>query len=116
MELLGRKRDVFAAACKDFHRSPYGAAGQPCPVPVWTCLCCPMAVFTPSKVPNLLRLQDHLDRQWRSLRAEEWMVMYGAANVPLGATSSPSSPGRKDPRLGARPTGARVSESTAPRG
>lgn len=82
-ELLAGERDVFAAACKDFHNSPYGSPGQPCPVPVWTCLCCPLAVFTPSKVPNLLRLRDHLDRQWRSLPAGEWMAMYGAANVRI---------------------------------
>jgi hypothetical protein len=63
-ELLTGERDVFAAACKDFHNSPYASPGSPCPVPVWTCLCCPLAVFTPSKVPNLLRLREHLDRQW----------------------------------------------------
>ena len=82
-ELLAGQRDVFAAACKDFHHSPYGAPGQPCPVPVWTCLCCPLAVFTPAKVPNLLRLRDHLDRQWQALPAGEWMATYGAANVRL---------------------------------
>lgn len=82
-ELLAGQRDVFAAACKDFHNSPYGTPGQPCPVPVWTCLCCPLAVFTPAKVPNLLRLRDHLDRQWQSLPAGEWMAVYGAANARL---------------------------------
>ena len=82
-ELLAGQRDVFAAACKDFHHSPYGAPGQPCPVPVWTCLCCPLAVFTPAKVPNLLRLRDHLDRQWQALPAGEWMATYGAANVRI---------------------------------
>jgi hypothetical protein len=92
VELLGGARDVFAAACKDFHNSPHGAPGQPCPVPVWSCLCCPLAVFTPSKVPNLLRLRDHLDRQWRALPAGEWMAMYGAANVRLERDILPKFP------------------------
>ncbi|MGH2690343.1 MAG: hypothetical protein ACRDKW_16275 [Actinomycetota bacterium] len=82
-ELLAGERDVFAAACKGFHNSPYGRPGSPCPAAVWTCLFCPLAVFTPSKLPNLLRLRDHLDRQWKALRREEWMHLYGAAHVRL---------------------------------
>lgn len=82
-QLLAGERDVFASACKDFYNSPHGNPGEPCPVPVWTCLCCPLAVFTPSKLPNLLRLRDHLARQWQSLPATEWMAMYGPANVRL---------------------------------
>ncbi|MDQ6748501.1 MAG: hypothetical protein M3010_10420, partial [Candidatus Dormibacteraeota bacterium] len=82
-ELLGGERDVFAAACKDFYHSPHGAPGVPCPSPVWTCLFCPLAVFTPAKVPNLLRLRDHLEAQWKALSAEEWMHLYGPAQVRL---------------------------------
>ena len=68
VELLRGERDVFAAACKDFYNSPHGRAGSACPSPVWTCLFCPLAVFTPSQVPNLLRLRDHLDAQWKAAR------------------------------------------------
>ena len=82
-ELVDGERDVFAAACKDFHNSPHGPAGSPCPAPVWTCLSCPLAVFTPSHVPNLLRLRAHLDRQWRSLGSTEWMSAYGASHLRL---------------------------------
>lgn len=82
-QLVAGERDVFAAACKDFHNSPFGEPGSPCPAPVWTCLFCPLAVFTPSKVPNLLRLRAHLDRQWVSLPASEWMSLYGAAHLRL---------------------------------
>lgn len=82
-ELVAGERDVFAAACKDFLNSPHGAPGSPCPSPVWTCLHCPLAVFTPTKVPNLLRLRDHLDRQWRALPAPEWLRAYGTAQVRL---------------------------------
>jgi len=82
-ELLAGQRDVFAAACKDFYHSPHGAPGVACPSPVWTCLFCPLAVFTPAKVPNLLRLRDHLEAQWKELGAEEWMHLYGAAQVRL---------------------------------
>ncbi len=82
-QLIGGERDVFAAACKDFYNSPHGEAGSPCPAPVWACLFCPLAVFTPSKVPNLLRLRAHLDRQWKSLPASEWMALYGAAHLRL---------------------------------
>jgi hypothetical protein len=82
-QLLAGDRDVFAAACKDFYHSPHGSPGAPCPSPVWTCLFCPLAVFTPSKVANLLRLRDHLEAQWKVLGAEEWMHLYGAAQVRL---------------------------------
>ena len=82
-ELLAGERDVFAAACMDFHNSPHGEAGSPCPAPVWSCLFCPLAVFTPSKVPNLLRLRAHLDRQSQSLPAGEWLSLYGAAHFRL---------------------------------
>ena len=82
-ELMAGERDVFAAACKDFHNSPFGEVGSPCPAPAWSCLFCPLAVFTPSKVPNLLRLRAHLDRQWASLPAGEWMSLYGAAHLRL---------------------------------
>src|SRR5262249_35010862 len=82
-ELLDGERDVFVAACKDFYNSPYGSPGKACPVAVWTCLSCPLAVFTPSKVPNLLRLKDHLDRQWDALSVAEWTAVYGAASVRL---------------------------------
>lgn len=82
-EVLGGERDVFAAGCKDFYNSPHGHPGAPCPSPVWSCLFCPLAVFTPAKVPNLLRLRDHLERQWKALGAQEWMHLYGAAQVRL---------------------------------
>jgi hypothetical protein len=82
-QLLAGEHDVFVAACKDFYHSPHGRPGSPCPSPVWTCLFCPLAVFTPAQLPNLLALRDHLEAQWKALRAEEWMQLYGAAKVRL---------------------------------
>jgi hypothetical protein len=76
-------RDVFVAACRDFFNSPHGPSGSPCPAPVWECLFCPLALFTPSRLPNLLRMKDHMDRQWDRLEAAEWIRMYGAAQVRL---------------------------------
>lgn len=83
---------MFAAACTDFHNSPHGRPGSPCPAPVWTCLLCPLAVFTPTKVPNLLRLRAHLDRQWKMLGTDEWMALYGPAQLRLDRDILPAFP------------------------
>jgi hypothetical protein len=76
--LLGGERDVFAAACRDFYHSPYGASGEPCPAAVWSCLFCPLAVITPAKLPVLWRLLDHVEAQREAIEADEWTRIYGA--------------------------------------
>lgn len=77
--LTTTESDVFAAKCKDFHNSPHGAPGQPCPAAVWECLFCPLAIVTPTKLPNLLHLLDHIDAQSRQLELGEWQRRYLAA-------------------------------------
>ncbi len=77
--LASDEADVFVAKCKDFHHSPYGKPGEPCPVPVWECLVCPLAVITPSKLPNLLALLDHMDARFTDVPTHAWQVRYAAA-------------------------------------
>ncbi|HEV2368561.1 MAG TPA: hypothetical protein VGR90_01720 [Acidimicrobiales bacterium] len=90
--LLSGERDVFAAACRDFYHSPYGAPGQPCPAAVWSCLFCPLAVITPAKLPTLLRLADHVDAARGEMPADEWTRIYGAVWHQLSANIFPRYP------------------------
>lgn len=73
------EEDVFAAKCKDFHNGPHAAPGQPCQAAVWECLFCPLAVITPSKLPNLLALLDHIDAAYERMSIADWQARYAAA-------------------------------------
>lgn len=77
--LTTTEADVFAAKCLDFHNSPFAAPGEPCPAAVWECLFCPLAVVTPTKLPNLLRLLDHIDLQAERMVVADWQRRYLAA-------------------------------------
>jgi hypothetical protein len=72
--------DVFVAKCKDFYNSPYSEKGKPCQAAVWECLFCPLAVITPSKLPNILTLQDHINKALDSMSIDEWRQRYGSAH------------------------------------
>lgn len=72
--------DVFIAKCKDFYNGPYSEKGKPCQAAVWECLFCPLAVITPSKLPNILALQDHINKALDSMSIDDWRQRYGSAN------------------------------------
>ena len=74
---------MFIAKCKDFYDSPHAKPGQPCPAAVWECLFCRQCVVTPTKLPNLLKLLDHIDGQARTLTIEQWRARYGAARAVI---------------------------------
>ncbi|MFF1568711.1 hypothetical protein ACFVY1_35405 [Streptomyces sp. NPDC058293] len=76
-ELLGGERDVFAASCADQLSGLYGPAGRPCPARPWVCLLCPLAVFAPRHLPNLMRLQAYFARQWRLMPAAAFLSVFG---------------------------------------
>jgi hypothetical protein len=76
-ELLGGQRDVFVAACADQLASPFGPAGKPCPARPWVCLLCPLAVFLPRHLPNLLRLKGFFSRQFRQQPTTAFLAVFG---------------------------------------
>jgi hypothetical protein len=76
-ELASGVQDVFAAACADPHSGLHGPAGKPCPARPWVCLLCPLAVFTPRHVVNLIRLKGFLARQWQQMPAARFMAVFG---------------------------------------
>ncbi|MFE5847851.1 hypothetical protein ACFQ7N_40140 [Streptomyces niveus] len=76
-ELLGGERDVFVAACADPLSGLHGPAGKPCPARPWVCMLCPLAIFTPRHVPNLLRMKAFFSRQWRQTPAAQFMAVFG---------------------------------------
>ncbi|TRW44392.1 hypothetical protein [Georgenia yuyongxinii] len=75
--------DMFAASCRDPYDSPFVAKGNFCTASVWSCLVCPLAVITPAKLPNLLRLENYIRRRADDLPQSEWLTVYGAAWVQL---------------------------------
>lgn len=75
--------DMFAAACRNPYDSPFVAKGTFCTASVWSCLVCPLAVITPAKLPNLIRLEDYIRRRADDLPQGEWLSVYGAAWVQL---------------------------------
>ncbi|MEU0075036.1 hypothetical protein ABZ027_36705 [Streptomyces sp. NPDC006332] len=76
-DLVHGERDVFSAACGDYLSGLHGPKGKPCPARPWVCLLCPLALFTPRHLPNLMRLRAFFARQWDQRTAEEFMRNFG---------------------------------------
>ncbi|HEX5116017.1 MAG TPA: hypothetical protein VFW65_12535 [Pseudonocardiaceae bacterium] len=76
-ELLAGERDVFTAACADQLAGLHGPKGKPCPARPWVCLLCPLALFAPRHLPNLLRLKAFFTRQWKQMPAAQFMAVFG---------------------------------------
>ncbi|KUM68218.1 hypothetical protein [Streptomyces curacoi] len=75
--LVGGERDVFTAACADQLAGLHGPAGKPCPARPWVCLLCPLAVFMPRHIGNLLRLESFFLRQFRQMPTEHFVRAFG---------------------------------------
>ncbi|WP_430480442.1 hypothetical protein ACQZM9_34110 [Streptomyces sp. P11-1] len=76
-ELIGGERDVFAAACGDQLSGLHGPKGKPCPARPWVCLLCPLALFAPRHVANLMRLRAFFGRQWQQMPSAAFMAVFG---------------------------------------
>ncbi|MFD8863477.1 hypothetical protein ACFV1F_03565 [Streptomyces sp. NPDC059590] len=76
-ELLGGEMDVFTAACSNQLAGEHGPAGKPCPARPWVCLLCPLAVFLPRHLPNLLRLRAYFARQSRRMTTDQFLAVFG---------------------------------------
>lgn len=75
-ELIGGQRDVFVAGCADQLSGLHGPKGRPCPARPWVCLACPLAVFAPRHVTNLLRLQDFFTRQGQQMTTPHFVAVF----------------------------------------
>ncbi|WP_158894600.1 hypothetical protein [Amycolatopsis anabasis] len=89
-ELLAGERDVFTAACADQLSGLHGPTGKPCPARPWVCLLCPLALFAPRHLPNLLRLKAFFARQWKQMPAAHFMAVFGPYATRLDHILSPS--------------------------
>ena len=75
--LLAGEQDVFVAACAAPLNSPHAPAGTLCPARPWVCLLCPLAVFAPRHLPNLLRLKEFFARHGTQLTTAQFMAVFG---------------------------------------
>ncbi|MCX4664443.1 hypothetical protein [Streptomyces uncialis] len=76
-QLLAGEQDVFVASCAGLYNSPHAPAGTACPARPWVCLLCPLAVFTPRHLPNLLRLQRYFADQERHMTNAQFLAIFG---------------------------------------
>ncbi|MFE9010924.1 hypothetical protein [Streptomyces cyaneofuscatus] len=76
-ELLSGERDVFTAACADQLSGLHGPKGKPCPARPWVCLLCPLVMFAPRHLPNLMRLKAFFARQWKQMPSQQFMAVFG---------------------------------------
>jgi hypothetical protein len=89
-DLVGGVRDVYAAACADQLAGLHGPKGKPCPARPWVCLLCPLAVFAPRHVPNLMRLRAFFTRQWQQMSTGSFMAVFGAYAQRLDELLTPA--------------------------
>ena len=68
---------LFTNDCLDFHHSPFGDAGDNCPVPFWGCLGCGNAVIREAHLPSVFRFLDHAAAQRDLLPTESWTILFG---------------------------------------
>lgn len=89
-DLLAGERDVFTAACADQLSGLHGPKGRPCPARPWVCLLCPLALFAPRHLPNLLRLKAFFARQWKQMPSAHFMAVFGPYASRLDQIITPS--------------------------
>ncbi len=77
--------DMGVSSCRDPLDSPFGRAGQLCPVAPLRCLECRHALVLPSNLPQLLLLADHLDQLRRRLSPQHFHTLWGQRHANLTA-------------------------------
>ncbi|BAJ29280.1 MULTISPECIES: hypothetical protein [Kitasatospora] len=88
-ELLSGQRDVFSASCADQLSGLHGPKGKPCPARPWVCLACPLALFTPRHLPNLMRLRAFFSAMWQEMTSAEFMAVFGFYSQRLDSILTP---------------------------
>lgn len=71
--------DLWLSRCGSFFESPFGSAGEACPIPFWGCLECENAVITVRKLPALIAFQSFMADQRGALDTDEWTSKFGRA-------------------------------------
>jgi dihydropteroate synthase len=61
-------------------------------VPFWGCLDCKNAVVTGRKLPQILALLNHLERERERLDAAEWATLYGRSRERIVGQILPAFP------------------------
>ncbi len=90
--LLDGEQDVWLASCAGFHNSPFGLAGEACPIPFWGCLECSNAVITARKLPVLLAFLEFVLLQRKGLSAADWSAKFGRAHRRITEQILPAFP------------------------
>ncbi|HEV7335848.1 MAG TPA: hypothetical protein VGO06_07735 [Bosea sp. (in: a-proteobacteria)] len=91
-ELLNGSQDLWLASCSGFYASPFGRAGEACPVPFWGCLECKSAVITASKLPAIVAFDTFMVEQRASLSASDWQAKFGQAHARITDQVLPAFP------------------------
>jgi hypothetical protein len=89
---LDGTQDLWLASCGGFYASPFGAKGQPCPVPFWGCLDCGNAVITSRKLPPLIAFLTFMVAQRETLHAADWAAKFGRAHRRIVEQILPAFP------------------------
>lgn len=84
--------DMGVSACRDPFDSPFGKAGDLCPVAPLRCLECRHALVLPSNLPQLLLLADHLDRLRARLTPRHFHALWGQSHTNLTAVLADRTP------------------------
>ncbi|RSM68923.1 hypothetical protein DL991_40810 [Amycolatopsis sp. WAC 01375] len=84
--------DMGVSACRDPFDSPFGKAGDLCPVAPLRCLECRHALVLPSNLPQLLLLADHLDRLRTRLTPQHFHALWGQSHTNLTAVLADRTP------------------------
>ncbi len=84
--------DMGVSACRDPFDSPFGKAGDLCPVAPLRCLECRHALVLPSNLPQLLLLADHLDRLRNRLTPQHFHALWGQSHANLAAVLADRAP------------------------
>ncbi|WP_330436272.1 hypothetical protein OIC43_42505 [Streptomyces sp. NBC_00825] len=90
--LMDGEMDLWLSSCRDFFNSPFGTAGQACPVPFWSCLDCSNAVITSRKLPAVLAYLDHLEEQRQGMSAETFSLVHGRTRQRILTQILPAFP------------------------
>ncbi|MHB8340499.1 MAG: hypothetical protein ACYDB7_04910 [Mycobacteriales bacterium] len=79
----GEVVEVQLAGCRGFFDSPFGSAGEGCPVSFTGCLQCRNAVITTQKLPAIVTYLHHIVSQRFVMTEDEWCEAWGADYVRI---------------------------------
>lgn len=90
--LLNGDQDLWLASCSGFYASPFGRAGEACPVPFWGCLECKSAVITAAKLPAIVAFDTFMVEQRAGLSESDWQAKFGQAHARISEQILPAFP------------------------